>query len=166
MHAAGVPGLGPVTMVDDAMWDAVLDVNLRAGAVLLRLLSPALQESQHGAVVFVSSIEGIAGHGMLAAYCASKAGLLGLTRSSAHALGSVGVRVNAVCPGAIDTPMLAPVLAMPGARDRIVAATPLRRVGDPIDVARAIRFLLSEDAAFITGVALVVDGGMTAVAPL
>jgi NAD(P)-dependent dehydrogenase (short-subunit alcohol dehydrogenase family) len=165
VHAAGIGGPGPVTLLSDESWDAVLDVNLRAGAMLTKQLHPNLRAAGPGsAVVYISSVEAFFGSTFLAAYCASKAGLLGLTRSAAHTLGADGIRVNAVCPGAVDTPLLAPLLAMPGMRETFEQRTPLGRVAQPADIARVVRFLLSDDAAFITGASVVVDGGLTAVA--
>ena len=164
VHAAGVGMPGPVDDLDELSWGSVVDVNLRAAGFLVRALLPALRASGPGAaVVSISSVEALVGHGALPAYCASKAGLLGLTRSMAHSLGFDGIRVNAVCPGAVDTPMLAPLLATPAARRAIEQRVPLGRVAEPADIARAVRFLLSDEAAYVHGTYLVVDGGMTAV---
>jgi NAD(P)-dependent dehydrogenase (short-subunit alcohol dehydrogenase family) len=164
VHAAGIGGPMPVTLIEDGVWDEVLDVNLRAGATLTRALHASLLEANPGsAIVFISSIEALTGNAFLPAYCASKAGLLGLTRAACAELGPEGIRVNAICPGAVDTPLLAPLLEMPGARDRLEAATPLGRLAQPEDIAAVARFLLSDEAAYITGASLVVDGGMTAV---
>jgi len=77
-------------------------------------------------------------------------------------LGPEGIRVNSVCPGAVDTPLLAPLLELPGARERLLEHTPLRRLAQPEDIAAVVRFLLSDDAAYISGTSIVVDGGMTA----
>jgi NAD(P)-dependent dehydrogenase (short-subunit alcohol dehydrogenase family) len=164
VHAAGIGGPMPVTLIEDETWDAVLNVNLRAAATLTRALHDALVEANPGsAIVYISSIEAYVGSTWLPAYCASKAGLLGLVRSACALLGPEGIRVNAVCPGAVDTPLLAPLLEMPGARDNLVARTPLGRVAEPEDIANVVRFLLSDEAAYITGTDIVVDGGLTAV---
>ena len=164
VHAAGIGGPMPVTMIDDASWDEVLNVNLRAGATLTRELHASLLEANPGsAIVYLSSIEAYVGNVFLPAYCASKAGLLGLTRSACASLGPDGIRVNAICPGAVDTPLLAPLLERPGARESLVTRTPLGRLAQPEDIASVARFLLSDEAAYISGTSLVVDGGMTAV---
>jgi NAD(P)-dependent dehydrogenase (short-subunit alcohol dehydrogenase family) len=164
VHAAGIGGAVPVTEIDDTTWDEVLDVNLRAGATLTRALHASLLEANPGsAIVYISSIEGWVGNAFLPAYCASKSGLLGLTRSACALLGPDGIRVNAVCPGAIDTPLIAPLLEFPGARENLITHTPLGRLGEPRDIASVVRFLLSDEAAFISGASITVDGGMTAV---
>jgi NAD(P)-dependent dehydrogenase (short-subunit alcohol dehydrogenase family) len=164
VHAAGIGGAMPVTFIDDATWDEVLDVNLRAGATLTRELHACLVEANPGsAIVYISSIEAWVGHAFLPAYCASKSGLLGLTRSACALLGGEGIRVNAVCPGAVDTPLLAPLLALPGATENLISRTPLGRLAQPEDVASVVCFLLSDEAAYVTGASLNVDGGMTAV---
>ena len=164
VHAAGIGGPAPVSALDEATWDEVLDVNLRAGALLTRALHDVLLDANPGsAIVFISSIEASVGSAFLPAYCASKAGLLGLTRAACAELGPEGIRVNSVCPGAVDTPLLAPLLAMPGAREHLESRTPLGRLAQPEDIASVVRYLLSDDAAYVTGTSLVVDGGMTAV---
>lgn len=164
VHAAGVAGPMPLDFLDEESWDAVLDVNLRGEAFVVRALIPALKAANPGsAVVGIASVEAIVGNGMVPAYCSSKSGVLGLTRSMAHRLAVDGIRCNAVCPGAVDTPMLAPLLAIPQARDNIEKRVPLGRVADPMEIATVVRFLLSDDARYVTGSAIVVDGGMTAV---
>lgn len=166
VHAAGIGGPMPVTLIDDASWDEVLDVNLRAGATLTRELHASLLEANPGSsIVYISSIEGWVGNAFLPAYCASKSGLLGLTRSACALLGPEGIRVNSVCPGAVETPLIAPLLELPGARENLITHTPLGRLAQPEDIASVIRFLLSDEAAHISGTSLTVDGGMTAVGP-
>ena len=141
------------------MWDATLAIHLTAAAVLIRDLTPDLLANPGSAIVLVSSIEAIHGHEAIPAYCAAKAGMLGLVRSTTALLAPRGVRANAVCPGFIDTPMLAPMLSLPGTRDAFDARIPMKRLGRPDDIAKAIRFLLSDDASYVTGHELVVDGG-------
>jgi NAD(P)-dependent dehydrogenase (short-subunit alcohol dehydrogenase family) len=163
VHAAGMVSVDPIGALTAPLWDAVLNVNLRAQALIVQALLPQLRAAHNAAVVGISSIEGLVGSGMIPAYCASKAGLLGLTRSLAHQFGPEGIRFNAVCPGYIETPMLEIALSVPGLREQFAKASPLGRMGQPSDVADAVAFLMSDRASFITGTQLVVDGGNIAV---
>ena len=126
------------------------------------MLLDDLRAQEGSAVVGIASIEAVLGHFAIPAYCSSKAGLVGLTRSLAARLGPLGIRANAIFPGYIDTPMLASV-ASPEVRERQVASSVLGRIGQPEEIARVARFLLSDDATFVTGQAIVVDGGVTAI---
>jgi NAD(P)-dependent dehydrogenase (short-subunit alcohol dehydrogenase family) len=164
VHAAGVLGIMPLTMSTEEQWAAVLDVNLTAAAMLTRDLADDLFAAAGSAIVYIASIQSFHGNSVLPAYCASKAGILGLVRSAAHELGARGTRVNCVCPGIVETEMTAGVLTIEGYRESLEARTPLgNRLGTPRDVATAVRYLLSDDASFITGTSLVVDGGLTAI---
>ncbi len=163
VHAAGISGPQPISAFTSSEWSRVLEVNLTTAAALTSELHVPLIEAGDGSVVYLSSIEGFFGHQWLPAYCASKAGLLGLARASAHELGQFGVRVNCVCPGAVQTPMLEPFLDLGDNRATIISRTPLGRLAQPDDIADAIVFLLSSKARFITGASLVVDGGLTAI---
>ena len=164
VHAAGVSGPMQITDMDDQSWDAVLDVNLRAAALLTKHLAPELATAGAGsAIVYISSIEAFFGHDFLPASASSKAGLLGLTRSACATLGPKGIRVNSVCPGAVETPMLQPMLDIEGVRSSLEGKTPLLRLAQPDDIAKVVRFLLSDEARFVTGTQIVVDGGLTAI---
>jgi NAD(P)-dependent dehydrogenase (short-subunit alcohol dehydrogenase family) len=164
VHAAGIVSIQPIGDLDFADFQRVLDVNLVAMARISQLLLPDLRAARPGSsIVGIASIDAIVGKDVIPAYCSSKAGMLGLVRSMAASLGPEGIRVNAVCPGFIDTPMLALGLAVPGVRESFESAAALRRIGQPEDIAGVVRFLLSSDAAFMTGQAIVVDGGVLAV---
>ena len=165
VHAAGVSGAMPVDFIDDEVWDATLDVNLRAAVMICRQLLEPVPAGRPGLGRWcsISSIEGLFGSAFLTAYCASKGGVLGVMRSIAQRFASEGFRVNAVCPGAVATPMLAPAFELPGFRQQLEERTPLQRVSTPDEIARPIRFLLSDEASFITGTHLTIDGGMTSV---
>jgi NAD(P)-dependent dehydrogenase (short-subunit alcohol dehydrogenase family) len=161
VHAAGVSRTEPVDQLDETAWDAVLDVNLRAYPLLVRALLPDLRSSPGAAVVGIASINAILGNQANPAYGASKAGLLGASRSMADRLADDGIRVNSVCPGYVRTPMLAPSLAAsPDLEARMRGRAMLGRLAEPEEIAKAVRFLLSDDASFITAEELVVDGGV------
>jgi len=161
VHGAGITGPGSVEHITEESWDRTVNIHLRAGAMLIRDLVPDLTRNADSAVVVISSIEGIVAHAAIVAYCSAKAGLLGLARSSAAHLGSRGVRVNAICPGFIDTPMFSGALVNDDVRKAYLDRIPLNRLGRPEDIARTARFLLSTDAAYITAAEIVVDGGVT-----
>jgi NAD(P)-dependent dehydrogenase (short-subunit alcohol dehydrogenase family) len=164
VHCAGITGVGPVDDLDEAVWDATLAIHLKAAAMLIRTLVPDFEAQPGSAVVLISSIEGIIAHEGITSYCAAKAGMLGLTRSTAARLGPRGIRANAICPGFVLTPMFAPALDRgPEIQPMYENRIPLRRLGRPEDIGRTARFLLSDDAAYITAAEIVVDGGVTRV---
>lgn len=138
-------------------WERVFDVNAKGAYHAARRVLPGMIRSGAGAIVNVSSVWGLYGGSCEAAYSASKAALIGLTKALAREAGPSGVRVNCVAPGVIATDMNARLTN--GERAALIDKTPLSRIGTPEDVARAIFFLASPDAAFITGQVLGVDGG-------
>jgi NAD(P)-dependent dehydrogenase (short-subunit alcohol dehydrogenase family) len=159
VHAAGVSGAVDLPDLVDKTWDAVIEVNLRAYAMVVQAFLPQLRaNAPDAAVVGIASIHGIVANAANPAYAASKAGVLGLTRSMAIRFATEGIRVNAICPGFIDTPMLPDI---EGLRTRFAATSPMARLGRPDEIGKAARFLLSTDASYITGTQLVVDGGTT-----
>lgn len=160
VHAAGRVDPTPIGALTADAWDLVVDVNLRAHALLTQAALPHLDRSAGPSIVGISSIEGIAANPWIPSYCASKAGLLGLTRSMAAQLGPEGIRVNAVCPGFVVTPMIQPALDIPEVKAEFEQSTPLGRMAQPREVGTVVAFLLSDDASFVTGTELVVDGGL------
>lgn len=160
---AGIVKIGPVEHVAEHDWSAVLDVDLHGVWRTAHAALPGLKRAGGGAIVLMSSVEGLTGNMMLPAYCAAKTGLLGLCRSLAHEGGAHGVRANCVNPGYTSTAMTEPFDALPGFRDAMVSKIPLGRVGSPEDIAGVVAFLCSDDARYVTGQALAVDGGYTAV---
>jgi 3-oxoacyl-[acyl-carrier protein] reductase len=142
----------------DEDWDAVLAANLRGAFVAIRAASRGMMKRRWGRIVNVASVVGIVGNKGQANYAASKAGLIGLTKSVAKELASRNVLANAVAPGFIETDMTAAMT--PEARAALTGQIPLERLGTPADVAGIVAFLASEHAAYITGQVFVVDGGM------
>jgi NAD(P)-dependent dehydrogenase (short-subunit alcohol dehydrogenase family) len=161
-------GDGPPHHLADDVYDRIMDVNLRAMWRTCRAAVPILRASDHGAIVNISSLASIAAAGNLTAYKLSKAGVNALTQNLAITNARYGLRANAILPGFIDTPMAVDAAARASDSDRSkvaaarAAAVPLGRQGTAWDVANAAVFLASDEAAFITGVLLLVDGGQAA----
>jgi NAD(P)-dependent dehydrogenase (short-subunit alcohol dehydrogenase family) len=160
VNCAGITRDGMSWRLDDDAWEDVIDVNLTGAFRMARAAIPGMRERRAGAIVNIASINGLRGKAGQANYAAAKGGLIALTRTLARELGPTGVRVNAVAPGFIETPMTAR-LAL-DVRLRAIGETALGRPGSPADVAAAVVFLVSPLAGHITGQVLVVDGGQTA----
>jgi 3-oxoacyl-[acyl-carrier protein] reductase len=160
---AGITVRAPVERTDDALWQRLVDANLASVFRGARAAVPLLRARGGGAIVANASINALRGNLDLAAYAATKAGVLGIVRALAVELAPDAIRVNAVCPGTIETPMtdehLAEVEDAAAERAALVRKHPLGRLASADDVARAALFLGCPDAAFVTGVALPVDGG-------
>jgi 3-oxoacyl-[acyl-carrier protein] reductase len=158
VNNAGVTRDTLIARMTDDDWETVIDTNLRGTFNTARAVSRKMLRRRAGSIVNLSSVVGIHGNPGQANYAASKAGIIGLTKALARELGSRGVRVNAIAPGYIATE-LTDVLNEEQ-RELILQNTPLGRLGEPEDVAGAVRFLCSDEAAFITGEVLLVDGGL------
>ncbi|HEU5064311.1 MAG TPA: 3-oxoacyl-[acyl-carrier-protein] reductase [Gaiellaceae bacterium] len=158
VNNAGVTRDGVLARMTDDDWRDVVDTNLGSVFNTCRAASRGMMKRKSGSIVNVSSIVGLRGNWGQTNYAASKAGIIGFTKSLARELGSRGVRANVVAPGYINT-RLTDVLPEE-ARDAMLANTPLGKLGDPEDVAGAVRFLCSDEASFITGEVLLVDGGL------
>jgi NAD(P)-dependent dehydrogenase (short-subunit alcohol dehydrogenase family) len=173
--SAGIQAYGTVTETDERTWDEVFAVNVKGVFLAARAALPYLRRSARGAIVVVSSVQALATQTGVAAYAASKGALNALTRSMAIDEAVHGVRVNTVCPGSVDTPMLRRSAALfsdgtTDAAERTMAgwgrSHPLGRVAKPSEVAEVVSFLASSRASFMTGTDVLVDGGLLAGLPV
>ena len=170
VNAAGVASGGPVHMLDTAEWNRVIGINLTGTYLVAKhaveaMLGQPLVDGTRGSVVTVASIEGLEGTAGGSVYSASKGGVVILTKSMAIDYGRRGIRVNCICPGGITTPLLEDIInaeGMEAYHDTLLERHVLGRFGAPSEIAAAASFLASDDASFVTGHALVVDGGFTA----
>lgn len=160
-NAAANPYYGPLTGIEERAFDKIIDTNVKANLWLARAVLPAMAERRDGALVFVSSIAGITGTDDIGAYGLSKAALSSMVRSLAVRWGSDNVRVNAIAPGLVRTDFARALWEDPERCAEAEAAYPLRRLGEPDDIAGAAVWLSSRAGAFVTGQTIVVDGGIT-----
>ena len=145
-------------------WDSIIELNLKSVFLCSKAAFPALKETR-GAIISIGSMVGLIGQKDSVAYTASKGAIISMTRSLALDVAPYGIRANCICPGVVDTPLLQEYLAMQSnpeqRRQEFAALHPLERIGTPTDIARAVLFLASDAAAFITGTILPVEGGVT-----
>lgn len=153
---------GSVTDASEEKWDRVVNVTLKGVYLCCKYAVPHIIAAGGGAIVNVSSVGGVAAFGGASAYCSAKAGVLQLTRELATDYAAQNIRANAVCPGLIDTPQVRRNLPTPDAVNRSLSVPIFKRMGAPEEVAHAILFLASDEASFITGATLAVDGGWLA----
>ena len=153
----------PLVDISENEWSRLLDIDLRSAFLCMKYEIPSMLEHGGGSIVNTSSGAGVVGIRGQAAYVAAKHGLIGLTKSAALDYAAQGVRVNAICPGIIETPMMDRFSGgTPEGRDRVIGQEPVGRMGRPEEIASAVLWLSSDLGAFATGHAMVIDGGQTA----
>jgi NAD(P)-dependent dehydrogenase (short-subunit alcohol dehydrogenase family) len=161
VNNAGVPARPGVEDTTEAEWDRTIDTDLKGTWLGMKLSIPALRRAGGGAIVNTSSTYALVASGKAAAYHSAKAGVLMLSRAAAVEYARENIRVNAILPGVIDTPRIATLAG--DWRKHLIDQTPLGRLGRPEEIGNAVAFLVSDEASFITGASLVVDGGYTAI---
>ena len=161
VNNAGILRYGEVHAMDEETWDSVIDINLKSVFLLSRAVLPSMLAQGHGRIVNIASVAGLQGFEKLSAYCASKGGMIALTRTMAVDYGGRGITVNCIAPGLIVSAMTADILDNAAMRDAFVSQTPTHSVGQPEDIAQGAIYLCSDESGFVTGEVLVIDGGLT-----
>ena len=159
VNNAGITNDGLTMRMSEAQWDSVLDTNLKGAFHMIRFTSPLFLKQRSGRIINVTSIAGLIGNAGQANYAASKAGMIGLTKSVAREFASRGITCNAVAPGLIDTDMARKMRE--NTRQTLIDSVPMKRMGTPADVARLVSFLASDAASYLTGQTIAVDGGIS-----
>jgi NAD(P)-dependent dehydrogenase (short-subunit alcohol dehydrogenase family) len=161
---AGIEGvLSPIIRQSEEDWDRTITINLKGVWLCLKYeIRQMLKQGGPGAIVNMASVLGLVGSIGAAAYSASKHGVIGLTQTAALENAKSGIRINAVCPGFIETPMADRIFRAPGAHKYIVGCHPIGRLGQPMEIAEAVVWMCSDRASFMTGQSLVLDGGFLA----
>ncbi|MFH1501133.1 MAG: SDR family NAD(P)-dependent oxidoreductase [archaeon] len=161
VNNAGIFQPSPTESLSEESWERTININLRGYFECSQAALKHMLKKKQGAIVNVASVAGLFGYPMAAAYCASKGGIVMLTKSLASEYGARGIRVNAICPGVIETAMTKDILADKNQKSGMLAKIPLKRTGKPEDIATGTAFLASDAASYITGQCLVIDGGWT-----
>jgi NAD(P)-dependent dehydrogenase (short-subunit alcohol dehydrogenase family) len=154
--------VAPIAEVDEAEWHRIVAINLTGVFLCMKHEIPVMKRTGRGVIVNTASVGGLIGTAGVTAYCATKHGVVGLTKSAALDHIKDGIRINAICPGGTLTAMLSEWFKHPEVERAAVASTPIGRMADPAEIARAVLFLASEESSFMVGHALVADGGLTA----
>ncbi len=162
VNNAGIVRFDPITKVSEKEWDKVLDVNLKGTFLCSQAVAKTMLKQKSGVIINIASIAGMVGFPQLAPYCASKGGIIELTRELAIELAPNKIRVNCIGPGAIDTDMTKSIKEDKKSMKSYLAKIPLARLGKPEEIAKAALFLASDDSSYMTGQAIFVDGGWLA----